>query len=141
MLRVDFHTQVADKINYTCRLVRKARAANCRIIILNQGREQSLHLDQALWNFSESDFLPHVMLDDPLASQTPIILTENLERELPHNDLLINLSHALPSDFKQFNRIIEIISSEEQDAQAGRQRFRQYQQLGIKPSHTVATKT
>ncbi|MBY0573988.1 MAG: DNA polymerase III subunit chi, partial [Undibacterium sp.] len=39
-----------------------------------------------------------------------------------------------------FNRVIEIISVEESDAQAGRQRFKQYQQAGIKPSH-LSTKT
>jgi DNA polymerase III subunit chi len=133
--QIDFHTQVEDKIHYTCRLVRKARAANCRIIVLHQDEAQAQQLDLALWNFSAADFLPHVMLTDPLAAITPVILTTTLEQALPHQELLINLSSEMPSNFQRFNRVIEIISIEEADAQAGRQRFKQYLQAGIKPSH------
>jgi DNA polymerase-3 subunit chi len=74
-----------------------------------------------------------------LATQTPILIAAKLHKPLPHHDLLINLSQSLPDGFQNFQRVIEIVSSEEQDADAGRQRFRLYQQQGIKPSHTVAT--
>lgn len=139
MTRVDFHSQVADKIHYSCRLIRKARAANCQILVLSQDAQQAQALDQALWSFSASDFLPHVMLDDPLASQTPIIITTALRDALPHYELLINLSQQLPENFLQFNRVIEVISQQEEDAANGRQRFRLYQQQGIKPAHLVAS--
>lgn len=139
MTRVDFHSQVADKIHYSCRLIRKARAANCQILVLSQDAQQAQALDQALWNFSASDFLPHVMLDDPLAPQTPIIITTALRDALPHYELLINLSQQLPENFLQFNRVIEVISQQEEDAANGRQRFRLYQQQGIKPAHLVAS--
>lgn len=139
MTRVDFHSQVNDKIHYTCRLIRKARAANCQILVLSQDPQQAQALDQALWDFSASDFLPHVMLDNPLAPQTPILITTALQTTLPHHDLLINLSQHLPDDFQQFNRVIEVISQHEDDAASGRQRFRLYQQQGIKPSHLVAS--
>jgi DNA polymerase-3 subunit chi len=138
MTRVDFHSQVSDKIHYTCRLIRKARAADCQILVLSQNAEQAQTLNQALWDFSATDFLPHVLVEDPLAAQTPVLLATNLSMPLPHHDLLINLSQSLPDQFQSFQRVIEIISSEEQDADAGRQRFRPYQQQGIKPSHTVA---
>lgn len=138
MTRVDFHSQVSDKIHYTCRLIRKARAANCQILVLSQNAEQAQTLNQALWDFSATDFLPHVLIEDPLAAQTPILIASHLTMPLPHHDVLINLSQSLPEQFQSFQRVIEIISSEEQDADAGRQRFRLYQQQGIKPSHTVA---
>lgn len=140
MTQVDFHSNVADKLHYTCRLVRKARAAECRIVILNSDVAQLESLNQALWAFSATDFLPHVFVNDALALQTPIILTNNEIDTLPHHDLLINLNQSMPQHYVQFERVIEIVSSEEQDAQCGRERFRQYQQQGIKPSHTV-TKT
>lgn len=139
MTRVDFHSQVPDKIHYSCRLIRKARTANCQILVLSEDEQQAQALDQALWNFSASDFLPHVMLENPLAAQTPIIITTALPTALPHHDLLINLSQHLPDNFQQFNRVIEVISQQEQDAASGRQRFRLYQQQGVKPSHLVAS--
>ena len=141
MPRVDFHSQVSDKYNYTCRLVRKARAANCQIIILVNDEDQLRLLDQELWQFSATDFLPHVSLGDALAAVTPILLTTQLSNSIPHRDLLINLRPQVPDHFEQFNRVIEIVSSDTEDAQAGRQRFKQYQQSGIQPSHTVASTT
>ncbi len=139
MTRVDFHSQVADKIHYSCRLIRKARAANCQIMVLSENLEQATLLNDALWDFSAVDFLPHVMIDDPLASQTPIVITTQIDSGLPHHDLLINLSQMLPTTFAQFHRVIEVVSQQEDDANAARQRFRLYQQQGIKPSHIVAS--
>lgn len=139
MTRVDFHSQVADKIHYSCRLIRKARGANCQIMVLSENFEQATLLNDALWDFSAVDFLPHVMIDDPLASQTPIVITTQIDSALPHHDLLINLSQMLPTTFAQFNRVIEVVSQQEDDTNAARQRFRLYQQQGIKPSHIVAS--
>ena len=138
MTRVDFHSQVNDKIHYACRLIRKARAANCQILVLSQDLAQAQALDQALWSFSASDFLPHTLIEDPLATQSPIVISADQDAPSPHHDLLVNLSQSLPLQFQSFQRVIEIVSSEEQDANAGRQRFRLYQQQGIKPTHTVA---
>nr|WP_315467202.1 DNA polymerase III subunit chi [uncultured Undibacterium sp.] len=139
MTRVDFHSQVQDKINYSCRLIRKARVANCQILILSENADQADELDQALWRFSPVDFLPHVRLSDPLSAHTPIIITTDLNAPFPHHDLLINLSQRFPENFSQFNRVIEVVSQHEDDANSGRQRFRMYQQQSIKPSHIVAS--
>lgn len=139
MTRIDFHSQVPDKIHYSCRLIRKARAANCQILVLSQSDQQAKELDQALWSFSASDFLPHVMMADPLAANTPIIITTEITNPLPHHDVLINLSQNLPLNFTQFNRVIEVVSQQEDDANTARQRFRMYQQQGIQPSHIVAS--
>lgn len=135
--RVDFHSQIADKTAYACRLIRKARAAQCQIIVLGNAAEIAA-LDLALWEFSRADFLPHVVASDPNAQHAPILLTENLTQVGSHKELLINLSQAFPSGYQDFQRVIELVSKEENDAIAGRQRFRQYQQDGIKPEHLVA---
>ena len=138
MTRIDFHTDIPDKFLYTCRLVRKARAAQCRIVILTGRATDSARLDQALWTFSELDFLPHVTADDPLAAQTPIILTDNENVALPHHQVLINLSGNTPNHFARFERMFEIVSLDETDKHNGRERYRFYQQRGYPLSHTVA---
>jgi DNA polymerase III subunit chi len=138
MTRVDFYSNVPDKVAYACRLVRKARAANCKIVLLVMDRADLAVLDQALWTFSELDFLPHVPATDPLAANTPIILTDNDQAELPHHEVLINLSARTPAHFARFGRVIEIISSDEADTAAGRERYRFYQQRGYPLTHFVA---
>ena len=141
MTRVDFHSKVPDKLLYACRLVRKARAADMRVVVLTQDRNQLEVLDAALWTFSAQDFLPHVMADDELAAQTPVILTDDAHTALPHHQVLINLSGETPAHFARFERLFEIISTDEDDLAAGRERYRQYQQRGYSLTHFVAEKT
>ncbi|MGH8807546.1 MAG: DNA polymerase III subunit chi [Noviherbaspirillum sp.] len=138
MTRIDFHSNVPDRLNYTCRLVRKARAANCRIVLLVRDRAELMALDQALWTFSELDFLPHVLAGDPLAASTPVILTDRDDVELPHYQILINLSTSTPAHFARFERMFEIISSDAADTADGRDRYRFYKERGYPLTHHVA---
>ncbi|MGS0742133.1 DNA polymerase III subunit chi [Glaciimonas sp. GG7] len=141
MTHIDFHTNIADKFLYTCRLVRKARSSQCQIVILTNTADDLAKLDKALWTFSEHDFLPHVTADDPLAPQTPIILTSDDSVTLPHHQVLINLSGSTPACFALFERMVEIVSLDETDKNNSRQRYRFYQQAGHTLTHSVATNT
>lgn len=141
MTRIDFHSNVPDKIAYSCRLVRKARAANFQVVLLTDSRSELVRLDQALWTFSEQEFLPHVPAGDPLAAKTPIILTDSDDAELPHHQILVNLSARTPAHFARFERMFEIVSSDENDKAIGRDRYRYYQQRGYPLTHHIADKT
>lgn len=138
MTRIDFHSNVPDKLLYACRLVRKARSANCNIVLRVDDHALLSKLDEALWTFSALDFLPHVTAGDPLAVSTPIVLTDSDEAELPHHQVLINLSSGTPTHFARFERMFEIISSDDIDKAAGRDRYRFYQQRGYPLTHFVA---
>jgi DNA polymerase-3 subunit chi len=140
MTRIDFHSDVPDKIAYTCRLVRKARTANCRIVLLTRDHADLAALDEALWTFSETDFLPHAAAGDELSPDTPVILTDNDTADVPHHEVLINLSGNTPAHFARFERMIEIIAADEADRTAGRERFRFYKQRGYTLNHFVAEK-
>jgi DNA polymerase-3 subunit chi len=138
MTRVDFHSNVPDKFAYACRLIRKARAAKLQIVVYLQNDAQLKAFDTTLWTFSEQDFLPHVVAGDALAPQTPIILTDDVTRELPHHQVLINLSSQTPEFFARFERLFEVISSNEEDLTAGRERYKSYKQRGYPLTHFVA---
>jgi DNA polymerase-3 subunit chi len=138
MTRIDFHTNIPDKLAYACRLARKAYASKAKIVLLAEDAAQAAALNEALWTLSNIDFLPHVMADDPLAPQTPIIITDSEEAALPHHDMLVNLTRRTPSTFDQFTRVFEIISTDEQDAAAGRQRYVAYKKQSYPLTHFVA---
>jgi DNA polymerase-3 subunit chi len=143
MTRIDFHTNVPDKVAYACRLARKAWAANNRVVLMAEDEVQLAELNAAMWTFSAADFLPHVVAGDALAAQTPIILTDNDEAELPHThkELLVNLSRRAPGHVAQFERMIEVISSDEDDAAAGRKRYVAYKQQEYPLTHFVTGKS
>lgn len=141
MTRIDFHSNVPNKMAYACRLVRKARAAQFRIVLLTRDRSEMAALDQALWTFSEQDFVPHVNAGSPLAEQTPVLLTsaeDDAIPALPHHQILINLSGSTPEHFARFERMFEIISAADDDKAAGRERYRFYKERGYPLSHFVA---
>lgn len=141
MTRIDFHSNVPDKIAYACRLTRKALAAQHRIVLLTDDAAQLAQLDSAMWTFSATDFLPHVAAGDPLQAVTPIILADSDDAELPHHDLLVNLSRRLPAQAQRFQRVIEVVSAEQDDAAAGRQRYVAYKQQNYPLTHFVANKS
>lgn len=141
MTRIDFHTNIPDKLTYACRLARKAYSAGGKLVLLAQDAAQASALNEALWTLSETDFLPHVMAADPLAAQTPIIVTDSDEAELPHGDMLVNLTRRAPAHVERFQRVFEIISTDEDDAAAGRKRYVAYKQQSYPLTHFVAGKS
>lgn len=138
MTRIDFHSNVSDKLAYVCRLIRKAHAANCKLVVYHREPTVLKRLDEALWTFSDTDFLPHVMRQNKLAAMTSIVLSDSDQIPCPHYELLINLTSRAPENFTAFQRMIEIISADEQDKLAGRERYRHYQQQGHNLTHFVA---
>ena len=137
MTRIDFHSNVPDKFHYACRLVRKARAIDSKIV-LKVDRQDLAALDAALWTFAADEFVPHVQAGDALATQTPVILTDDDSVELPHHQILINLSGKPPVNFSRFERLIEIVAAADADAAAGRVRYKYYQGQGCQLNHFVA---
>lgn len=141
MTRIDFHTNIPDKLSYACRLARKAYAAGGKLVLLTEDAAQAAALNEALWSVSETDFLPHVLAGDPLAGQTPIIVTDSDQAELPHGDMLVNLTRHTPANVDRFQRVFEIISTDEDDAAAGRKRYVVYKQQSYPLTHFVAGKS
>jgi DNA polymerase-3 subunit chi len=138
MTRIDFHTNIPDKLSYACRLARKAYAAGAQLVLLAEDPDQAARLDDALWSLAETDFLPHVMAGDRLAAQTPIIVTDSDEAELPHSDMLVNLTRRTPANVDCFKRVFEIISTDADDAAEGRKRYLAYKQQSYPLTHFVA---
>ena len=143
MAIIDFHSQVNNKPLYSCRLIRKIMASPredlpMRNIVVVGSKEFLRELDTQLWTFSASDFLPHAWGADDFAIETPIVLVESFEAPeldvLPHGDVLIHVGRNLPKSVEslaaRFPRIVEIVSTDEADRQAGRERYKAYRDQG-----------
>ncbi|MCG5261462.1 DNA polymerase III subunit chi [Cupriavidus gilardii] len=133
MTRIDFHSNVPDKLGYVCRLIRKAYGAGQKIVVHAEPAVLA-RLDAQLWTFSALDFLPHCGLDSPHAAETPIVLAATLDA-VPHHELLINLDTRIPLQFASFERMIEVVGGDADDRAAGRERYRQYRERGYPLTH------
>lgn len=138
MTRIDFHTNIPDKLTYACRLARKAYAARAKVVVLTENAAQAEELNASLWTVSDLDFIPHVLAGDPLAPQTPIVITHDETLEVPHHEMLVNLTRRTPSNFTQFARLFEIISVDQEDAAEGRKRYVAYKKQSYPLTHFVA---
>lgn len=140
MTAVDFHTGVADKLGYGCRLLRKAWRAGNRVLVTG-APEQLARLDKLLWTFDVNDFIPHLRLRDgepppELLARSPIWLCDEgtpLPAQAGEFTVRVNLGPAPVDDAESFARVIELIGESAEEVAAGRQRWRQYLVAGLKP--------
>lgn len=130
MTELAFHFNAPDKLAYACRLLRKAVGAGARLVVTAPASELA-RLNDLLWTFSSLDFIPHAMASDPepMRSASPVILAEVLQG-LPHQQILVNLGTEVPPGFEHFERLIEVVSLDDGDRHAARQRWKHYTQLG-----------
>jgi DNA polymerase-3 subunit chi len=136
-VRIDFHFNVEHRLQYACRVVRRARAADCRVLLFSRDADRLARLDTALWTFSALDFVPHVAADSPLAGRTPVLLASSLAGATPPCPVLVNLDDDVPPELPslkgRFERLIEIVSHEDDDRRRARERFRIYRDAGFEP--------
>lgn len=129
MTRVDFHFNVADKLQYGCRLVRKIYRARHPVLVYCDDGARLAEFDRLLWTFSHHDFIPHVGAGDRLAGETPVLLAAE-PIDTAFHDVLVNLGSATPPMFSRFERLIEVVAADEADREAARERWRFYRDRG-----------
>ncbi|MDO8892668.1 MAG: DNA polymerase III subunit chi [Sulfurimicrobium sp.] len=129
MTQIDFYTHVQDKRLFACKLSAKALEQGLRVLVLTPDESDAARMDQMLWNVPATGFLPHCRARDELAPVTPVIVDHD-PGELPHEQVLLNLSGTRPAFFSRFQRLIEIVTTDEADREAARERFRFYRDRG-----------
>ena len=131
MKRVEFHYNVSDKFGYLVRLLHKIIDRELKVVVTCAPDDITV-LDQRLWAEPAASFLPHCLSSAPPStlSATPIWLAPALPEGAQHQ-VLLNWGAPIPQSLGQLQRLLELVASDPTDAQAGRQRWRQYQALGF----------
>ena len=135
MTAIAFHFNIPDKLGYACRLLRKAVRQGVPVGVVG-GERQLAELDRALWSFDPVDFVPHASIADGsprvpawVATRTRLWLARRAH-DLPHRSVLVNIGVEVPDGHEAFERLIELVASDEDDRLAGRQRWKHYQGAG-----------
>lgn len=145
MTSIDFHFNTPDRLEYACRLTRKivnAGQANAAapLVVFCQDEDRLQQFDDLLWQFSPTDFIPHVRATDPLAKDTPVLLTAD-DARLPVHHLLLNLDDAPPPFFSRYVRLLEVVSLLDDDKLKARERFTFYRDRGYAMTRHDLSKT
>ncbi len=128
---VAFHFGASDKLEYTCRLLRKAVASGARLVVVAQDPVLQ-QLDAALWAISPTDFLPHslAVAQQSMQGYGPIILATDAAQQESHRQVLVNLAPEVPQGFESYKRVIEVVSANEHDRSEARRRWKHYTDAG-----------
>ncbi|RLA05195.1 MAG: DNA polymerase III subunit chi [Gammaproteobacteria bacterium] len=121
-------TQAEDRQLFACRLAEKALRLGHHIYIHTDNTEQSEQLDRALWSFRADSFVPH-QLNEGDDTDCPVLIGHDSPPSRLM-DFIINLSSNQPVFFSQFEHMAELLNDVTEIKQAGRERFRFYQQRG-----------
>ena len=140
MTRIDFYTNAADKLATACRIVAKGYALKHRIVVACPDAETAQRIDRMLWTSPPTGFIPHCAATDPLAPLTPVIVDYRGEEPL-HDQVLLNLKPEWPPLFARFERLIEIVSCDEEDKRLARDRYKFYRDRGYQMNNHDLRKT
>ena len=131
MTEVAFHFNAPDKLGYACRLLRKAVASGAKVVVAGEP-ELLRELDTVLWTFSAVEFVPHCHANSASAEvlqASPVVLADSV-RETPHHQVLVNLGASVPDGFERYERLIEVVTADEDDRQQARMRWKHYSDRG-----------
>jgi len=136
--QVNFYTipssEAQSRLLFVCRLTEKAYTLGHRIHIQTESDQQSKLLDDLLWQYAASSFIPHMTLDDSGDSRDSVSVGTSLAGA-KHADVLINLGKQASQAGDQFSRINEVISADHESLKQGRNRYRDYK----RKNYQVAT--
>lgn len=121
-----------DRYLFACKLIEKAYRSGCFCYVLTDSAEQSRIIDDLLWTFRAGSFIPHQIYTGEPPDTEKVILIGSLDAPEHWQNTLFNLSSHYPDLGPQTERVLEILDNSETTKEAGRNRYRQYQQSGMK---------
>jgi len=141
-------SKAQDFLGFVCQLTQTALNKSAQsLLILVEDKALLSDLDTALWAHDATSFIPHQCLLDNQTdvdmttskSETPVLLGNHMPADFngivlnttahPVNDFMAATSNAKPF------RVLELIKPDTASTQAGRDKYKAYQQSGYELTH------
>ena len=122
------------------RLLEKLSSAGDRALVLVNSAERAAVLDRQLWTFSTASFLPHALIDDPMAMEAPIWLATQLTTDFSSPKAAKLLVLADGQELSQqldavraagYDRVVEILDYEQLENLESK--ISNYKAIGLNP--------
>lgn len=140
--KIDFYTGSEDKLRTACQLSHKAMQNGVRVLLHTPDEATTDALDRLLWHYPATAFIPHCRSHDAAGQTMPVlslskwpVVVGHEGGDFPHSELLISLHASCLPFFSRFERVIEIVSLDEEDVRLGRERFGFYRDRGYEMRH------
>jgi len=134
--RADFYilstTEPSKRWLFACQLIEKAYNNGLSLFVWTENAEDAATIDDQLWQFKPTSFVPHVIEGSEQAAGITATITigQTLSNAI-ECDAVVNLTDQLPNDPSRFTRIFEVIASDPECQQHARERFKHYRTEGF----------
>lgn len=139
--QVDFYVLKMPNLDarmLACRLALMAWERGHHITVITESDAAARDMDQLMWDVPADRFLPHG-IDSQVAGETAPVTITTMPR-LSTGDVMINLCLQPVPEPARFCRLLEIVSQQEDQLQASREKYRYYKDQGITPMTHEITK-
>ena len=137
LVRIDFYILETHKNRgrymLACRVADKAYRTGNKVFLKLNNMEDAQLLDDLLWTFSQSSFIPHQLCQDGYKVDSPVAIGVSP----PHVndiDVIISISDEPLIEFTRYQRIVEIVGSSDNEKTLGRKQYKYYKDHGIEPN-------
>ena len=131
MTRISFYisrnSETNSRLSILFRLVEKAYFKGHHIFIATDNENETKRIDAELWSFKTNRFIPHGFVGTREGKIIGIGCDQDPDE---HSGVLINLQKTIPPFFSRFERLIEIVESNDEDLARGRANWTFYKDRG-----------
>ena len=133
-------TGVSDEqlhLHYACLQAAYFYRQNQRVFIYTQDQESAHIIDEMLWAFDPTSFVPHNLIGEGPKQGAAV----EISWQAPTNRraVLINLTSDVPNFANQFSHLIDFVPADETLKEQARNRFRTCRQWNFNVAHQVAS--
>ncbi|MFK7865034.1 MAG: DNA polymerase III subunit chi [Pseudohongiellaceae bacterium] len=129
-LNPERYPSAEDTLGVACRLTEKAVNHSHSVYILTKSLAESIQLDDLLWQFKSTSFIPHGIYNQDQKQSVPVLLGHSLPPD-DFRGMVINLSNKPLDPIDQFERINELVGGDDMSLAQGRERYRAYRSHGV----------
>jgi DNA polymerase-3 subunit chi len=136
---INFYVLESDSgqksLHFACQLLEKGYVKQQQIYVHTQSQEEAARFDALLWTYRDNSFLPHLLYSfadseviqkEEIKNTLPILIGFNDKPPMHYQDTLFNLSAEIPTFYKQFKQVIEIVFLDPVVQQLARLRYKHY---------------
>jgi len=129
MTRVDFYILSGkhNRLGFVSKMAEQIYRQRHKLHIHTTDPSMSGQIDNLLWTYRDISFVPHEQLQDVVPG-APVTISH--QQEPPNHEILINLATDVPDFFSRFERVVEIIDTEDSQRRQGRVRYQYYRDRG-----------
>lgn len=133
-VRIDFYVLEANatdgRLRLACKIIDRAYRSGHSVYLWTRDDQESGQLDDLLWTFSQSSFIPHVRNNGNSDLTAPVRIGHHPPQS-GSAEVVVSVADQPVEDYSNFVRIAEVVGFDAIEKQSGRSRFKFYRDQGL----------